>query len=413
VLREAVQSINSKVLELPFIFPLASGAGGDCVVRLVADECCVLTSREKAPYLLLMEVVGSPCAELGKRLVVEASPAEPDKAASLPPSSRVQVSLAVEAGAVRVSLCVVPEGTPAGRRHRRGTSTVFGGSWAETELRVRASSPFSTHPAWRLVPVIVKSGDDCRQELMAVQIVSAFHSIWTEAGLPIWVRPFEVLVTSSHSAFIEVITDAPSIHAIKAHLAPGKSLADHFRATHGDGTPAHRNAQRNFVESMAGYSIISYLFQLKDRHNGNLLLDSEGHVIHIDFSFMLANSPGGLNFESAPFKLTKELLEVMESDADGLPSDAFNYFKVLCIQGFLEVRKQAERILSLVDMMQGPNIPCFRGGARVVQQLRKRFHLGATEEQCVELVLSLVGDSLDAWCMRSYDQYQRVANGIL
>ena len=61
---------------------------------------------------------------------------------------------------------------------------------------------------------------------------------------------------------------------------------------------------------MAGYSIISYLFQLKDRHNGNLLLDGEGHLIHIDFSFMLSHSPGGLNFESAPFKLTRELLEV-------------------------------------------------------------------------------------------------------
>lgn len=50
--------------------------------------------------------------------------------------------------------------------------------------------------------------------------------------------------------------------------------------------------------------------QIKDRHNGNLLIDEEGHIIHIDFGFMLSNSPGGVNFESAPFKLTRELLEV-------------------------------------------------------------------------------------------------------
>ncbi len=67
--------------------------------------------------------------------------------------------------------------------------------------------------------------------------------------------------------------------------------------------------------------------QLKDRHNGNLLLDDEGHIVHIDFSFMLSYSPGGINFESAPFKLTRELLEVMDSDAEGCASDAFNYFK--------------------------------------------------------------------------------------
>ena len=42
---------------------------------------------------------------------------------------------------------------------------------------------------------------------------------------------------------------------------------------------------------------------------------------------MLAYSPGGINFETAPFKLTRELLEVMDSDAEGSASDAFNYFK--------------------------------------------------------------------------------------
>ena len=55
--------------------------------------------------------------------------------------------------------------------------------------------------------------------------------------------------------------------------------------------------------------------------------------------------------------------------------------QVLCIQGFLACRKHADRILLLVEMMAGSGFPCFKGGARTVQQLRRRFHLNLPEAQ--------------------------------
>ncbi len=65
----------------------------------------------------------------------------------------------------------------------------------------------------------------------------------------------------------------------------------------------------------------------QDRHNGNILLDDSGCIVHIDFGFMLSNSPGGVNFEAAPFKLTRELLEVLDSNPEGRASATFDYFK--------------------------------------------------------------------------------------
>ena len=34
-------------------------------------------------------------------------------------------------------------------------------------------------------------------------------------------------------------------------------------------------------------------------------------------------------------------------------------------------------------------------------------------EECVEIMLSMISDSMDAWSTRQYDFYQRVLNGIL
>jgi phosphatidylinositol 4-kinase len=86
---------------------------------------------------------------------------------------------------------------------------------------------------------------------------------------------------------------------------------------------------------------------------------------------------------------------------------------VLTIQGFLAVRKHADRILLLVEMMQDSGCPCFKSRVAAVEGLRKRFHLALPEPQVVEVVLGLISDSLDAWRTRQYDYYQRVLNGIL
>ena len=85
--------------------------------------------------------------------------------------------------------------------------------------------------------------------------------------------------------------------------------------------------------------LITFSQQVKDRHNGNILLDSEGHLIHIDYGFILSCSPKNLGFESSPFKLTPEFVEVM----GGQGSDMFEYFKILILQGLIAARKHQDK----------------------------------------------------------------------
>ncbi len=196
---------------------------------------------------------------------------------------------------------------------------------------------------WDLLSVIVKTGADLRQEAFACQLIQVGHKIWEDAGVPVWVKRMRILVTGESSGLIETITNGVSLHSLKrsltlATISAGQNprrriatLKDHFVKTFGaPDSDGYRAAEDAFKRSLAAYSIISYILQLKDRHNGNILIDNSGHIIHIDFGFMLSNSPGSMAFEAAPFKLTHEYVDVL----GGLDSPSYEEYKTLCKQAF-------------------------------------------------------------------------------
>lgn len=52
-------------------------------------------------------------------------------------------------------------------------------SWSKVCARTAAASPYGREPGWGLAGAIVKSGDDCRQELLALQLIRELQDIWT------------------------------------------------------------------------------------------------------------------------------------------------------------------------------------------------------------------------------------------
>jgi phosphatidylinositol 4-kinase B len=129
-------------------------------------------------------------------------------------------------------------------------------------------------PKWNCHAVIVKTGDDCRQEDLAMQLIRMFISIWNNEGLSLWLKPYEVLPLSNSTALIELIPDSVSVHSVKHCLGSGSTLADHFFRMFPQGSEICEVAQRAFAESLAGYSLVCYFLQVKDRHNANILMDT-------------------------------------------------------------------------------------------------------------------------------------------
>ncbi|XP_071451186.1 phosphatidylinositol 4-kinase beta [Hetaerina americana] len=311
----------------------------------------------------------------------------------------------------RLSEALVPAPGATFPRHQDDPSaSMLKESWESKERRVRAESPYGHRAGWNLLSVIVKCGDDLRQELLAYQLLDTLGRIWDEAGLPLWLRPYRIVCLSGDSGLIETIPNTVSLHQMKKHL--GLTLPEYFAREFGESNSERfLTAQKNFVFSCAAYSLVCYLLQVKDRHNGNILLDEDGHVIHIDFGFMLSASPRNLGFETSPFKLTPEFVAVMGGEG----SDLFNYFRVLLLQGLLAARKHRDSVLQLVEIMRaGSQLPCFRaGGGSTVQGLANRFHQSMTDEQLQSHVDTLVRSSLVSLSTKLYDRYQYITNGIL
>ena len=82
----------------------------------------------------------------------------------------------------------------------------------------------------------------------------------------------------------------------------------------------------------AGYSVITYLLGVGDRHLDNLLLSESGHLIHVDFGYILGRDP---KVFPPPMKLNKEMVEGM----GGTSSVEYQRFREHCYNAFLALRR--------------------------------------------------------------------------
>ena len=224
---------------------------------------------------------------------------------------------------------------------------VFGESFAQKGKNVKKQSLFGKLNSHKIFRCIIKTHEDLRQEQFATQLINEFYQIFQLEHTGLWLNTYEIISTGNDSGLVEMVNDSLSLDQLK-HKTECISLSDFFLHYFGNGNQnsnSYKQAMKNYIASLAGYSLVCYFLQIKDRHNGNILIDSKGHLIHIDFGFLLSNAPGkGFKFENAPFKLSKDLIDVL----GGYNSKYFDEFKKAMSKGFTAVNKHWHKISILV-----------------------------------------------------------------
>ncbi|KAJ0974487.1 hypothetical protein J5N97_016452 [Dioscorea zingiberensis] len=257
---------------------------------------------------------------------------------------------------------------------------------------------------------IFKVGDDCRQDVLALQVIALLRDIFEAVGLNLYLFPYGVLPTGPGRGIIEVVPNTRSRNQM-GEITDG-GLYEIFQQDYGPvGSSSFETAREMFMVSSAGYAVASLLLQPKDRHNGNLLFDNQGRLVHIDFGFILETSPGGnMRFESAQFKLSHEMTQLLDPSGS-MKSDTWTQFVSLCVKGYLAARRHMHGIITTVLLMVDSGLPCFSRGDPI-GNLRKRFHPEMNDREAANFMIRTCMDAYNKWTTAGYDLIQYLQQGI-
>jgi phosphatidylinositol 4-kinase len=97
-----------------------------------------------------------------------------------------------------------------------------------------------------------------------MQLLIQFQQIFVENEVPVILVPYRIFAITPNSGFIEPIPSSISLDSLKKrHL----NLLNFFVSAFGEPSEiSFKQAQLNFVKTMAAYSMVCYLLQIKDRY---------------------------------------------------------------------------------------------------------------------------------------------------
>ncbi|KAK4683819.1 hypothetical protein P7C73_g6397, partial [Tremellales sp. Uapishka_1] len=237
-------------------------------------------------------------------------------------------------------------------------------------------------------PIIFKNGDDLRQDQLVIQLFTLMDRLLRKENLDLRLSPYSVLATGTAEGMIQFV-ESKSLAAIMQEYG---NLQNYLREEHADegalgSYGIEAGVMDTFVRSCAGYSVLTYVLGVGDRHLDNLMLSPDGHFFHVDFGYILGRDPKPY---PPPVKVCKEMVEAM----GGTTSTHYARFQSLCYTAFIGLRKNANLILNLVALMVDAGIQDIQlEPDKAVWKVQEKFMLDLSEEDAIKQFEALLNDT--------------------
>jgi phosphatidylinositol-4,5-bisphosphate 3-kinase len=233
-----------------------------------------------------------------------------------------------------------------------------------------------------------KNGDDLRQDMLTLQLISIMDQLWQEQGLDLQMNAYSCLATGDMVGMLEMVMGASTLWKIQGKVRNvmwSDDVLDKWIRTKNDSPLAYESASTSFMYSCAGYSVATYVLGIADRHNDNIMLKETGQLFHIDFGHFLGNwkTKFGIQRERVKFILVPDFIHII-TRGEGQKSKRWAEFKDICKRAFKIVRRNANLFINLLNMMLSTGIPELKTH-QDVSYLRETLFLDETEDRAVEL----------------------------
>jgi len=151
--------------------------------------------------------------------------------------------------------------------------------------------------------VIFKNGDDLRQDQLILQIIALMNSLLKSINLDLKLTPYRALACGKEDGYLEFCPNSKTIQDI---LKENNDAMDNFFKKLADTAVSDPNSwfykkhvnndeklkaitdkealakvaynlvMDNYIDSCAGYCVITYILGIGDRHLENLMMNNEG-----------------------------------------------------------------------------------------------------------------------------------------
>ena len=218
--------------------------------------------------------------------------------------------------------------------------------------------------------IILRLGNDLRQDILAIQILKCMDKLWLDNNLDLKLITFMISPSDLFSGYIEFVN---FIELQKIQNSSGiigaldkEAIIKFLRGTRNiketnNGVILENDTYEervdNFIKSLAGYCVATCVLGITERTSRNVMIKNNGILLHVNLGHLLGHFKYkcGIKTERSLFLLTPEMANVyMNENKQGV-------FNKCCTKAFNILRHNASKIINPLIIMSTAGIKNFFG----------------------------------------------------